>query len=153
LSLTERTFFAEVEASLTLFAKHTAWLNTVPEKQKLSRRVTRGGSPPPLSHAAYLIDILFEIGPVKVAGMGGTVSIDEQDVYAWQCNQGIALSAWESRTIRTLSREYSHMLSVASDPSCPPPYVPDEYINTEKRKKIADAMTNWADKLNQQRKR
>lgn len=85
--------------------------------------------------------------------MGNAVPVDEQDVYAWQCNQGIELTAWESRTIRMLSREYSHMLSIASDPSCPPPYVPEEYINAEKRKKIADAMSGWADKLNQQRKR
>jgi hypothetical protein len=45
------------------------------------------------------------------------------------------------------------MLAEASDPACPAPYVPEKYINEEKRKKIADAMNNWADKLNQQRKR
>lgn len=97
--------------------------------------------------------MLFEIGPVKPAGMGGTVAIDEQDLYAWQCNQDIALSPWEARTVRMLSREYSYMLGQASDPACPPPYVPEEYINAEKRKKIANAMSGWADKLNQQRKR
>jgi hypothetical protein len=85
--------------------------------------------------------------------MGGTIGIDEQDLYAWQCNQGIDLTAWEARTIRSLSREYSHMLTQAADPACPPPYVPDDLMSAERRKKIADAMSGWADKLNQQRKR
>ena len=151
--LTGPTFFADALAQLILFVKQSAWLNTIPEKQKRPRRATRGDTFPPLAFGRYLIEILFEIGPVKPAGMGGTVSIDEQDIYAWQCNQGIALSAWEARALRVLSREYSHMLSEASAPDCPPPYVPEEFITAEKRKKIADAMTGWADKLNQQRKR
>lgn len=115
--------------------------------------MTRGDNLPPLTYGAYLIQILFEIGPVKPAGMGGTVAIDEHDLYAWQYNQGVDLTAWEARTIRNLSREYSYMLSQASDAACPPPWVPEEFINSEKRKKIADAMANWADKLNQQKKR
>lgn len=133
--------------------QQSAWLNTIPEKHKQPRRATRGDQLPPLAFGLHLIEILFEIGPVKPAGMGGTLAIDEQDVYAWQCNQDIALSAWEARTLRRLSREYSYMLTQASEPSCPAPYVPEEYINAERRKKIADAMSGWADKLNEQRKR
>lgn len=115
--------------------------------------MTRGERLPPVTAGAHLLDILFEIGPVKPASMGGTVAIDEQDLYAWQCNQGVDLTAWEARTIRVLSREYSHMLTQAADPACPPPFVPEDFINTAKRQKIADAMSGWADKLNQQRKR
>ena len=150
---TAQTFFAEIERELSVFVKQSAWLNTVPTKQKQPRRVTRGDTLPPLTHGAYLVEILFEIGPVKSGGMGGAVSLDEQDIYAWQVNQGIELTGWEARTIRTLSREYAFMLSEASEPTCPPPYVPQEFIDAEKRRKIADAMTGWADKLNQQRKR
>lgn len=113
----------------------------------------RGDQLPPLAFGAYLIEILFEIGPIKPAGMGVAIGIDEIDVYAWQCNQGVELTSWEARTLRRLSREYAHMLSQASDPACPAPYVPEKYIDEEKRQKIADAMNNWADKLNQQRKR
>lgn len=148
-----RISFAEIEADLTLYVQQSAWLNTIPEKHKQPRRVMRGEQLPPLAFGAHLIEILFEIGPIKPAGMGGAVGIDEADLHAWQCNQGVDLSAWEARTLRKLSREYAHMLSQASEPNCPAPYVSDEYINAEKRKQIADAMNNWADNLNKQRKR
>lgn len=115
--------------------------------------MTRGERLPPLTAGAHLIEILFEIGPVRYLGMGGAVSIDEQDVHAWQCNQGVALNPWENRVIRRLSRDYAYMLGQASDVNCPPPYTPPDLITPERRQKIADAMSSWADKLNQQRKR
>lgn len=90
---------------------------------------------------------------MRYLGMGGAVSIDEQDLYAWQVNQGIALNPWENRVIRRLSREYAYMLGQASEPNCPPPYAPPDLISQEQREKISNAMSNWADKLNQQRKR
>lgn len=115
--------------------------------------MTRGERLPPVPAGGYLIDILFEIGPVKPTGMGGTVPMGEPDLHAWQCNQGVELTAWEARTLRVMAREYSAMLTEASEPTCPPPYVAADFINSDKRKKIAEAMSKWADGLNQQKKR
>ena len=108
---------------------------------------------PPIGAEAYLIEILFEIGPTKPAGMGGQVGIDEADLIAWQQNQQVRLSPWECRTIRMLSREYAGMLFEASKPDCPQPYVARLKISEEQRDKIADAMSNWADKLNKTKRK
>lgn len=107
---------------------------------------------PPLEAGGYLVELLFEIGPVKPAGMAGVTAIDESDVAAWQRNQGLELTAWEARTLRLLSREYAAMLATAVDIHCPPPWVPEKLISDEKREKIAEAMSNWADRVNGSRK-
>ncbi|NBT33779.1 MAG: hypothetical protein EBT13_18260 [Rhodobacteraceae bacterium] len=107
---------------------------------------------PPVHAGGYLLEILFEVGPAKAAGMAGQVGIDETDLMAWQANQNVRLSPWEARTIRLLSREYAGMLAEASDPQCPPPWVPEAAISVQKRDAIADAMSDWADKLNASRR-
>jgi hypothetical protein len=103
---------------------------------------------PDVGSAGYLIEILFEIGPTKPAGMGGQISIDEIDLIAWQQNQRVRLSPWECKIIRTLSRDYAAMLFEASKHDCPAPYVAKVQLSDEQRAKIADAMGSWADKLN-----
>ena len=106
---------------------------------------------PPIKAGGYLLEVLFEVGPTKPAGMAGQVGIDEIDLMAWQTNQGIGLTGWEARTIRLLSREYASMLVEASDPQCPPPWVATVAITEDQRDKISDAMSAWADRLNAQR--
>lgn len=103
---------------------------------------------PSVACGIYLIDILFEIGPIKPAGMGGATAISDLDLQAWQANQSITLTPWEARTIRRLSREYAAMLVDASDANCPAPYVSPEIFNEQRRKQIANAMSSWADKVN-----
>lgn len=103
---------------------------------------------PEIEAGGHLLEVLFEIGPTKPAGMGGQIGIDEADLLAWQFNQGVELSSWESKTVRLLSREYAAMLFEASSPTCPAPYLPNGQLSDARREKIADAMSSWADKLN-----
>jgi hypothetical protein len=108
---------------------------------------------PELAAGRHLLEVLFEVGPTQVIGMGGHMGISEAELLAWQTNQGIELTAWECRTVRTLSREYASMLGQASDPKCPAPYIPKALPSIAGREKIADAMDAWADKLNAQKSR
>ena len=101
--------------------------------------------PPLLSVGYYLIEYLFEIGPVMPLGMGGTIGVSENDLFYFQSNQKIQLSAWESSTIRRLSREYASMLSEAKEPHCPAPFVP--FSETIGRNKVADGFAQWASNL------
>jgi hypothetical protein len=103
---------------------------------------------PPLGGGAYLIEILFEVGPSKSTGMGGHTSIDDVDLAAWMSNQNVRLKPWEAQTIRKISREYAAMLSEAVEPNTPPPWVDRNFLNQERREKIAKAMLNWADNIN-----
>ena len=148
MSQTAPISFAELRDELTLFVKQSAWLNTIPEKQKAPRRETKKLPLPPLRAGEYLIEFLFEIGPVKPSGMGVSVAVDESDIFAWQANQALSLLPWEAQMIRLLSREYANMLADASSPSCPAPYVASLEISPEARDHIADVMSGWADKLN-----
>jgi ribosome recycling factor len=103
---------------------------------------------PPLGGGAYLIEILFEVGPSKPTGMGGSAPIDDVDLAAWMANQNVRLKPWEAQTIRKISREYAAMLSEAVEPNTPPPWVDPDLLNQERREKIAKAMSNWADNIN-----
>lgn len=152
MSATAPTFFAETIEQLKLYVRQTAWLNTVPEKAKKPRRDTVGGSLPQISAGAHLLNILFDLGPVKPMAMSSPVAIDEMDLWAWQFNRHVRLRPFETETIRELSRVYAAQLIEAQDKSCPPPYFPANAIDDERRKKISDAMSGFADKLNAQRK-
>ena len=103
---------------------------------------------PPIEAGAHLLEILFEVGPTKTSGMGGQVGIDEIDLVAWQYNQSIDLTPWEAKAVRILSKEYAYMLGQASEVSCPPPWVDPSIMTDQRRQKIADAMSSWADKMN-----
>jgi hypothetical protein len=103
---------------------------------------------PQFEAGAHLLEILFELGPTKSSGMGQQVGIDEIDLVAWQYNQGVSLSPWEAKAVRTLSKEYAYMLGQASDVNCPPPWVDPNILSEQRRQKISDAMSSWADKIN-----
>lgn len=103
---------------------------------------------PPVLGGAYLIEILYEVGPAKPIGMGGNVAIDEIDLAAWMSNQCVTLTPWEAKTIRRLSQEYAAMLSVASEPDTPAPWIDPEIMTAERREKISKAMSDWANRIN-----
>jgi hypothetical protein len=105
---------------------------------------------PPVLGGAYLIEILYEVGPAKPIGMGGNVAIDEIDLAAWMSNQCVTLTPWEAKTIRRLSQEYAAMLSVASEPDTPAPWLDPEILTAERRDKISKAMSDWANRINTQ---
>ena len=106
---------------------------------------------PPVHAGHYLMNVLFEVGPVKPMPMSSPVAIDEIDLLAYQINRDIALSGWEAQVIRELSREYAAMLSEASAANCPAPYFASETMNDERRRKIAQGMSDFANKLNASR--
>ena len=95
---------------------------------------------------------MFDIGPAKPMPMSAPVAIDEMDILAWQLNRDTRLTAFETGTIRDLSRAYASQLVEASQPNCPPPYFPADVLDDERRRKISDAMSGFADKLNASRK-
>ena len=148
MSQTAQTSFAQTIEQLTLFVKQAAWLNTIPSKAKRPRRETKSDAMPPLLGGAYLVEILFEVGPAKPIGMGGSVAIDEVDLAAWMANQCVTLTPWEAKTVRQLSREYAAMLSEAAEPSTPPPWLDPAILTAERREKISKAMSDWANHIN-----
>ena len=106
---------------------------------------------PPLNEGGYLLGILFEVGPVQPAGMGGAVAISDQDLRAWQHNQGLELSPWECSAIRSLSRDYASQLSDSSAANCPPPWVPQAILSAEQRDTVAKGFETWAERFNAQK--
>lgn len=71
--------------------------------------------------------------------MGGVVSIDHQDLAAYQFNIGIKFSAWEVKTIRALSRAYCNEFSLSSGKKTPAPYTSGVVMNDEARKQVSNA--------------
>lgn len=95
---------------------------------------------PPID-AQYLIDYLFDAGPVLAGGMA-LAALDHAALRAWQQNTGIRLTPWQVRTLRHLSGEYVAMLNDAKEPDCPSPWQPeiDEPDRGEVGKKVQTAL-------------
>jgi len=106
---------------------------------------------PPVHAGQYLIGMLFDVGPVKLMPMSPPVAIDEIDLWAYKANRSISLLPWEAEIIRELSREYAAMLAQASVSNCPPPYFPSKSMDEERRRKVSQAMSDFANKLNASR--
>lgn len=55
---------------------------------------------------AYLLDLLFEIGPTSYVGMG-EVPLTEFDILCWRMNRdGRKLHEWEIKALREMSGAY-----------------------------------------------
>lgn len=119
---------------LSLYVRHCAWLNAVPEKiegdtskePEVSRREAmerKGIFEPdmPPCDTPWLVDTLFEIGPTVPAGMG-EAPIAHTDLAAWQANTGIELQPWQARLLRLLSQQYLNESHKARARDCPPPW-------------------------------
>lgn len=69
----------------------------------------------------YLVDYLFEVGPVLYTAQGAQ-PLTHKELLAWQLNMRRMLLPWEIVFLRRLSLEYWEMLSEAEDPTFPAPY-------------------------------
>lgn len=71
---------------------------------------------PDAGFARYMIENLFEVGP-----MTGEHSLSWTEIDRWAERTGVELSEFEAVTLVDLSREFSRMLNLARDPDylCP----------------------------------
>lgn len=132
-------FYGECADSLTLCVRTVAWLDATlkPPKRSKPRSPSQDEQPsitrrrklrddgvahemPDPGPAEYLLDILFDVGPVHSTGMG-EVPIGYEQLAAWERVQGLRLSPWESRTLRDLSIVYCHEKAVSGDPGASAP--------------------------------
>lgn len=104
---------------------------------RLQRIQAEGGTPdlPPLPAAGYLVDYLFDAGPMTHTGMG-PAPLSHLDLRAWQDNCGVPLQPWEVRALRRLSVDYTAAAQAAADPDAPAPYVP-AVLSDERRAEVA----------------
>ena len=68
-----------------------------------------------------MIGYLFEIGPASSTGMG-SAPIAFLEILAWMSLTGIALTAWEARSLRRLSVEYVSESRKAEKIDAQPPW-------------------------------
>lgn len=109
-----------------------AWLQTAPivEGSKDPRyarieKMDADGIEPDIPECAamYLINYLFDIGPVEASGMGST-PLSSQEIESWQNQSGIKLQPWEFSFIRKLSRVYLSESQKSESHDYPAPYQP-----------------------------
>lgn len=75
---------------------------------------------PPVA-LGYLIEYLFDVGPVSAGGFG-PVPLTHQELLAWQINMRRRLQPWEVSMLRRLSAEFAATSHAADDPYMPAPY-------------------------------
>lgn len=99
---------------------------------------------PPVEAGNYLVDYLFEVGPVMSGGMGAMV-VTHEELQAWQRNTGIDLQPWEARGLRRLSAEYLGESRRGEDPHCPPPWAaPGAIVLSAEASRARDAIRGLA---------
>lgn len=102
---------------------------TPPARQRAQQKTRRdvlksyGIDPdmPPLEWGNYLVDHLFEFGPVMAAGMG-SAPLAPSEIEAAQRLLGIQFQPWEARLLMRLSREYLGESHRATEHGCAPPW-------------------------------
>jgi hypothetical protein len=131
-------FYQGLGEELSLYVRHMAWLNAVPDKATKSRREAMGTDPEmPPCDAQYLAAYLFEVGP-SIAGAMGEGPLTHAELLAWQSNTGIELNAWESRMLKRLSSEYLNAAFSAKEPACLPPWTDAPDVATDEARVAAD---------------
>ena len=65
--------------------------------------------------AAYLLEFLYELGPMHFSSMG-EVPIGYEQIDAWERVTGVDLSPWEASTLRKLSIAYAVEKSAGANP-------------------------------------
>lgn len=116
---------------MVLYVRKAAWLNTVAEKQAepriavYKRREEAGQyvsqlEMPDLLGFEYIVEYLFEAGPVGNNGFGPE-PITWIELEAWAKLTQVDLDSWEASTLRKLSEHYSAQLVKSADPKCRPP--------------------------------
>ena len=74
---------------------------------------------PPLDWGGYLVDYLFEFGPVKAES-----PLEPVDIPAIEHVLGVEFQPWEKRLLLQLSREYKGEMHAATKRSAPVPWPP-----------------------------
>jgi len=77
--------------------------------------------------ALYLIEYLFDVGPVTHGGMGDA-PLSHLELNAWQQNIGIELQPWEVRVMHRLSLEYLSESQKATAYDAPAPWTDAPYV-------------------------
>lgn len=95
----------------------------------------------------YLVQYLFEAGPVGNNGFGPE-PLTWQEIEAWSRLTQVDLDAWEALTLRKLSDLYSAQLVRSADPKCRAPDQPEL-----SREQIADDVEAFFDRIDRQQKR
>lgn len=113
-----------------------AWLHAVPDKPEGDKSQAPGRPriktlddfgvevELPGVSAPYLAEYLFEAGPSMPGDMGAQ-PLTSGELRAWQDGEGIPLSPWEFRVLRSLSKAYVAELYGAAKRGHPPPWRPD----------------------------
>jgi hypothetical protein len=86
----------------------------------------------------YVIQWLFEVGPVSFGAMGPT-PLEWTDIKAWSDLNSLELEPKEVTALRSLSSAYIDQMEKAKDNACPPPWVDPDQLD---RDKIADKVTS-----------
>lgn len=153
-------FFRECADSLTLYVRTLGWLDAVlkpakkPQQKKVDQdeaiRITRrkkllddGIDMPELDPgpAAYLLDFLYEIGPMHFTAMG-EVPIGYEQIDAWQRVTGSQLSPWEAATLCELSCAYGNEKALGANPLAAAPggmvETPEQVL--ERRERVSSGL-------------
>ena len=101
---------------------------------------------PEMTGFPYLVQYLFEAGPVGNNGFGPE-PLSWQEIEAWSRLTQTSLDAWEALTIRKLSNDYSAQLTKSADPKCKAPDQPEL-----SREQIADDVEAFFDRMERQQK-
>jgi len=81
---------------------------------------------PDLDAGEYLVQALFEVGPVEYHATGEAIPVTWQTIAAYKYTAESDLEPWECRVIIAMSRAYQEGKAAGDDIFCKPPHLWDE---------------------------
>lgn len=125
-----RKFYHQLTIELADYAGYVAWMATGYEPYKGSARTTRLAR---YEDAAWWPECPDE-GMVRLFNESGKFSrgfeslspLTWGELKAFNEANSLDLTCWEYRCLMTMSRSYCNWASMASDPDCDPPIIPDD---------------------------
>ncbi|KAK1548909.1 hypothetical protein Q3G72_017525 [Acer saccharum] len=128
MKITEGKLQRGLVDGLVEYVRYAAWLNATPQPKDPKSRALRqrrkdveevlGYVPEPdLDAGAYLLEILFQIGPAFAEA-----PLTEGDLEPWERRRDVKLEPWEAECVISMSRAYLGESHTAREPSALPPW-------------------------------
>lgn len=130
----------------------------VPEEKEESRweLLSIENSPllelPETEGAEYLLDYLFEVGPMNTLGMGPS-PITYTDIKHWSEITNTHISPLDAHLLRHLSREYVSQFNASKENNAPAPALEDQKTIEEQRSTVVSKFKAFAQSKNSANKK
>lgn len=99
---------------------------------------------PPVSYGRWIIESLFEMGPV-IRTSGGIDPVPHAEIRAWSDGSGARITEWEHTTMRKMCEAYARQCAVADQPDAEAPWSSEPVERKSYSEQVAESFRGHRD--------